>query len=184
MCNKVSKCIGILYRLKHFPRNILLMIYNAIISPHLNYCNIVWANFRNYSMMRLFLLQKKAVRIVFHANYLAHSKPIFTELKLLNIFDMNDFNIAVFMFLVFNKIIPSSLSKIFKFNTDFYLYNMRKPLDFHLPFERTNVGINSIFFKGPKIWNEIPDEIKLSVSLNTFKRLYKKNLLRIIHVIL
>ena len=60
ICNKLAKCLGVMYKLKSFPRNILLMIYNAIISPHLHYCNTAWSNTANYSMQRLFRLQKKS----------------------------------------------------------------------------------------------------------------------------
>ena len=40
---KISKGDGILSKLKYIlPINILKLIYNAIISPYVSYCNIVW----------------------------------------------------------------------------------------------------------------------------------------------
>lgn len=177
ICNKIAKCLGILYKLRSFPRNILLMIYNAIISPHLHYCNTTWSNTTNYSMQRLFRLQKKAVRFVFHANFLAHTAPIFYQLKLLNIFDLYNMNIAIFMYLCFNNLIPKSISICFKLKSEIHDYNTRNPLDYNLPLARTNISMNSIFYKGPKIWNDLPLNIKSSPSLNVFKRRYKELLL-------
>ena len=59
ICNRLSKGVGVLNNLQHFPSHILLMIYNAVILPHLNYCNIAWGNSNNYRMLRLHKLQKK-----------------------------------------------------------------------------------------------------------------------------
>ena len=42
---KISKVIGIMYRLKDiYPKtfNILLTSYNSLIVPHLNYCILTW----------------------------------------------------------------------------------------------------------------------------------------------
>ena len=40
---KISKAIGIMYRLKSiYPEYILLNIYNALILPHFNYCLLSW----------------------------------------------------------------------------------------------------------------------------------------------
>ena len=58
ICNRLSKGVGVLNNLQHFPSHILLMIYNAVILPHLNYCNIAWGNSNNYRMLRLHKLQK------------------------------------------------------------------------------------------------------------------------------
>ena len=42
---KLSRSIGVLSRLKCvLPSNIFLMLYNSIIVPHLNYCNIILGN--------------------------------------------------------------------------------------------------------------------------------------------
>ena len=41
--SSIAKGIGILYKLKHFlPEHSLLMIYNALILPYINYCTIMW----------------------------------------------------------------------------------------------------------------------------------------------
>ena len=173
ICNKLSKIVGILNKLKHFPCNILLMIYNALFLPHLNYCNIAWANSNDYCMTRLYKLQKKAIRIVSKSSFLAHTKPIFQRLKTFNVFELNDFNIAVFMFLCHKGAIPASLLNTFHINSEFHTYNTRQSSNFHIPLIRTKVSQNSIFYKGPIIWNGLPSHVKLSPSLNTFKRRYK-----------
>ena len=52
ICTKISKGIGILNRFKHFPKNILIMIYNALVSPYFNYCNLAWGSATDYAMTK------------------------------------------------------------------------------------------------------------------------------------
>ena len=170
ICYKLSKVIGILNRLKHFPSHILLMIYNALFLPYVNYCNIAWANSRNYHIMRLFKLQKKVIRIISSSPYLAHTNPLFKQLKLLTIFELNEYNIAIFMFLCSKGAIPERLSKHFIKNSLIHSYGTRQASYYHTPQVRTNISKNSIFFRGPEIWNNLDISIRESPSLNTFKR--------------
>ena len=79
---KISKIIGrpILHKLKYiFPKEILLIIYKSLIVPHLIYGLLLWG----VNLKDIFLLQKKAIRLVTHNSYTSHTKPIFKEKGLL-----------------------------------------------------------------------------------------------------
>ena len=53
---KLSRCVGILNKLKRFlPQHILLTIYNSMFLPLINYCNLAWG----YNHQRIFKIQKK-----------------------------------------------------------------------------------------------------------------------------
>ena len=83
--SKLSKIIGVLYRLKHiFPQNVLLSIYNSLFISHVNYGLLLWGS----KAASICNLQKKAIRIVTNSKYLAHSEPLLKELGLLNIKDI------------------------------------------------------------------------------------------------
>ena len=127
ICTKISRNIGVLNKLRYFPLNILLMLYNAIIQPYFQYCNIAWGSSSNSAMLRLLQLQKRAVRVISHASYLAHTKPLLLELKLLNVFDFSDFNLAIFMYLCYNELIPTSLSDKFCLNTEVHAQTFTFP---------------------------------------------------------
>ena len=71
VCNRVAKAVGIIYRLRHFPRHILVMLYYALIFSHvINH---------DYFITKLFVLQKKAIRIISNSPYHAHTLPIFSQ---------------------------------------------------------------------------------------------------------
>ena len=131
--------------------------------------------------LRLFSLQKKGIRIIFNASYYAHTTPIFKELKLLNVYDINNFNIAIFMFLCSRGLLPLAMLSTFVLNSNVHCHNTRNSVNYHLPKIRTNISKNSIFFKGPVLWNQIPPDLKNSPSLNCFKQRYKCYLLICIH---
>ena len=77
LSNKISKVISVMYKLKNvLPEYILLILYNALISSHLNCGLTVWG----IKADRLEILQKKAVRIVTKGNFIAHTDPLFKQL--------------------------------------------------------------------------------------------------------
>ena len=77
ICNKISKILGILYKIRYFiPQPALLSLYYTLIYSQISYCNILWGNtFPSYSN-KLFILQKKAIRIISFSDYSAHAEPI------------------------------------------------------------------------------------------------------------
>ena len=73
---KISKIIGIMYRLKDiYHQNILLTLYNSLIVPHLNYCILTWGS-KFFNCHKKLILQKEALMIITDSNYIAHSEPI------------------------------------------------------------------------------------------------------------
>ena len=78
--NKCSKTIGVLNRLKYvLPLDIKVLLYNTLISSHINYCIMIWEYQRN----RVSRIQKKVMRIITLNTYNSHTEPLFKNLKLL-----------------------------------------------------------------------------------------------------
>ena len=175
--NKLSKNIGIMNRLNCLPRSVLKLIYNTIVLPHLYYGITVWGNAHETYINRLQVLQKRAIRIISHASFLAHTQPLFSSLKILRLNDMYKYQAAIFMYLCTKQLLPQSLLELFSFNNQVHNYNTRSASNFHIPLSRTSFYQRSIIYNGPILWNSLPCAIRNTKSLNTFKRSYKKNLL-------
>ena len=81
---KVSKAIGMIYRLKHVCLLLVFQtLYNTLILPYFNYSILAWgATISNDN--RLHLLQKKALRLISNSNYVAHTEPIYKNIRLLS----------------------------------------------------------------------------------------------------
>ena len=67
--NKISKTIsratGLLYKIRPFVNNkILKMLYYSLVYPHLNYVTEVWGSADPVHLNRIFILQKRIVRML------------------------------------------------------------------------------------------------------------------------
>ena len=58
-------------------------------------------------------------------------------------------------------------------------YGNDDSLKFHIPNIKLEITKNSIFYQGPKSWNNIPSDIKNKKSLQSFKNSSKKYLMMI-----
>ena len=80
--SKLSKTVGILYRIIHLlNRSALFILYCSLFLPYLTYCAEIWGNTYKSNTQCIFLLQKKIVRIVYGANFRDHTDVIFQDLK-------------------------------------------------------------------------------------------------------
>ena len=90
IASKLSKTAGVLYRIKNYiPEYILLTIYDSLFQSHLSYCTPCWG-FGQIS--RLKILQKKCIRTITNAKYNAHTTRLFAvtdKLKLDDLFKLN-----------------------------------------------------------------------------------------------
>ena len=74
--------------------NILVKLYCALIYPFLTYAILVWGNAYETTLKRMFILHKKAVRIITFSKLDSYSTPIFKSLGLIKFFDVVLFQIA------------------------------------------------------------------------------------------
>ena len=176
--NKVSKCIGILYKLKNvLPKSALVLLYNTFMLPYLNYCITVWGNYNKSNITVIHRLQKKALRICTGSHYRAHSPPIFQNLKTLNILDLYSYNVALLGFYYFKDMLPHNISIMFCTNNRVHNYNTRNNDNFHLWAVKSNFMKNSLRHQFPLIWNTLPENIRSCNTLSLFKRSLKKHYL-------
>ena len=174
VCVKVSRFIGILNRLKYeIPCNILFTLYNAYILPYLSYCNSIWGNTYSCHLERLFLLQKKAIRICTKSDYRAHTSELFQSLHTLKLQDINKLQIASLMQRYHAKTLSPYLMNMFTVNSNIHSYNTRSSNRFHRWNYSNNKSKYSLRHTGPALWNDL-DLQNFNIQFNnTFKRKYK-----------
>ena len=76
-----------------------------------------------------------------------------------------------------NRLFPRYITDLFPINASIHFYQTRSSNDFHFPKIRTSYAKSTLFCTGPKLWSSLPNEIKNSVSLQSFKRKLKKHLI-------
>ena len=105
------------------------------------------------------------------------SKPLFDELQILNVYQINYYTIAILTRQFINNQLPTSLMNIFRTNEDVHNYNTRSIKKLHKPLITTNIRKFSISYKGVDIFNNLPSDLKKTRCQSTFKRKLKNFIL-------
>ena len=148
--NKVSKSIGVIRKSSFYlKKETIRILYFSMISPYLQYCNLVWANTYQKNLSRIVILQKRIVRIINKSDNLVHTSPIFKDLYLLKFEDIRKLQISQLMFLIKNNSSPSNFQNLFILNSQIHKYNTSSSKSFHLPSIRTKLRQFSIKYQGP-----------------------------------
>ena len=129
---------------------------SVLIYPYLTYCTTVWSSTYVTNLNRIFLLQKRAVRAMTNSNHLVPSAPLFAQLNILDIFKVNSFYIAKFMFSYHQRLLPSPFLNLFPTGGQIHNYDTRTSAHFRPHTCRTNIKQFTILYRGPKIWNALP----------------------------
>ena len=178
---KVAKSIGILAKMRHFaPNNILLNIYNAFISPHINYGIINWGGAYQNSLDPLSKNQKKAARLLFFKQRNERSNPLFKALNSLNLHDTYKLECAKFMYDISKGNCEKFFNDIFQLIREKHHLQTRQATsgNFALPVARTNYKRRLITNFGVEIWNNTPKDIRTSPTKKIFGKRYKQLLLQ------
>ena len=169
---KVSKSIGIIIKArKSFDNDTLFNLYNALILPHISYCIQVWGTAASVHIERLHVLQKKIVRIICGVHPRTHTQPLFQLLHLLNINQIRDYFVAIFMYKMKNNMMPAHFGQMFISAWEIHNYPTkfaeRNSLYVHVvPNKR---GKRTIRHFGRKLWNIVLDAIDVNCSIGSFK---------------
>ena len=94
----MAKSVGILSRTRFYLScKTKLMLYYTLLYPYITYCNSTWSSAYVSNLNIIYYLQKRALRAVTNSDYRAHTAPLFSKLKILDIFQINTLDIAKFM---------------------------------------------------------------------------------------
>ena len=91
------------------------------------------------------------------------------RLKILDIYNINSFYTAQFMFSYYHQLLPPLFSNLFVTSSNIHNYNTRSSSHFRSHACRTNTKQFSILFQGPKIWNSLPNSVTSIFTLQSFK---------------
>ena len=110
---KVSKSIGILKCVKNkLSADTLCSLYFVLVHPYHEYANSVWAVRNTVILQKLFITQKRTVRIITNAPWNAHTYPIFRKkTHILTTQELHKLQVACFM--LDNDLMLSYFSNVF-----------------------------------------------------------------------
>ena len=166
ICNKTSKCIGILLRARQILYgHTLLMLYNALIKPHFIYCVTIWGNTYTTYLHKIHFVQKKVIRIITHSELYAHTAPLFRAKNIMTIYSLHDYFTGIFDCKSLKMHLPLSLCNLF-----FRTISERTSHNLRSVYHRKKSTQFSINIVGTKIGNNLSRECKQCVALKSFKK--------------
>ena len=170
----VRKTIGILFRIRQFvPRSILKLLYNSLILPRITYGIEVWGSTYHSYLESIFLLQKRIGRAICFKAPRDHSTLLFYDLQILDVYQLYEYCIASIMYDLINGKLPHNVNDYCQKMNHSYGTRYKERNCFKIIKVRTNQGKKSLSYAGAKIWNDIPDYLKLLKSRYTFKKSLK-----------
>ena len=129
----------------------LLTLYYSLVYPYLAYCNVAWSSTRCSNLNCIYLLQKRIVRLIKKPHHLANTGPLFSQLKVLDLYSINSFSVATFRYSYYHNLLPSSFRNLFSSSNQVHQYETRLASQ-----DRPHIKQFSILYRGPKIWNSLP----------------------------
>ena len=166
VCKLCSRSIGVLNKLKLFlPKPSLYKLYCTLILPYLTYGIILWGTACKVDLNRLVKLQKRAVRIISNSSYLCHTKPLFEKFNMLNVNQLFNKELGIFMYKYYKGLLPCSFNNMFIDMKTIHNYNTRGKDNYRHDVHR----LTSVLSLGPRLWNSLPKELKHATSISMFK---------------
>ena len=178
ICNKISKIVGLLAKLRHFiPLHILITLYRSLIHPYLSYGISAWGQACKTHLNKILILQKRALKLIYFTDYRESAIPLFSKANILPVNFLFLECISNLMYDVVNQNAPPSLCKLFTSISNIHSYNTRSSRcqNLYTQYSRTNLQKNSFSRTGVRLWNQIPNSIR-SLSKSSFKKKLKQHL--------
>ena len=116
LCKKLSKAVGIFFKLRHYALlPTLVSLYNLLFLSFLSYGILVWGSTFESYLNPLLNLQKKVLRSIKFQPFSSPSTQIFQSLKILKVSDILYLKILTFVYKSVNKS-PSCFHDYFTLN--------------------------------------------------------------------
>ena len=179
--NKLVKFTSIFYKIRiKLPYEILKMIYFAFVHSHIFYGIEVYGNTTANRLSKLKVLNNKLLRILQYKPFRTHVSELYRTYHTLPIDLLHDYQIMLFMHCyVYNRSkLPVVFHKYFEENESVHNHNTRQKHDFHTHIVHSETGKKSIKYKGSKLWNALPIDMKNISSKYLFKKKAKDYLLQ------
>ena len=168
---KVSSAIGGLRQVRSFiNKETAITIYNSLIQPLFDYCDIVWDSLGASQAKRLQKLNNRAGRAICQLGYEVRSSLIRSQLGWSTLEDRRRKNKSITMHKILYGNSPTYLKQCFHYANSGREYNLRRSENLILPKPKTEYLRKSFTFSGVKVWNSLPVYLKNQVSLSSFKR--------------
>ena len=168
LCQKASNKLYALARISpYMDQRKLRALMRAFITSQFQYCPLIWMFHSRQLNKKINKIQERALRIIYKDAESTYSELLEKDCAV-TIHTKNLQLLMTEMYKTRNDLNPSFMQEIFCENESHY--NLRNNVEFVQPRVRSvGNGTESIRFKGPQLWQMLPQTIRNSGSLAQFK---------------
>ena len=158
---KVASAVWALYQLKKIAsQRTLRTVYHALIHSKLQYCISSWGAAAPSNLIKLTSLQKRAIRTICRAHYLAHTSGLFKRQKILKLEDLYRLSVAVVVSRYKHGRWQGNFSPTSAADTHSHGTRSATSGNFYLPRAFNEVFERSLSYRGPSVWAAVPNHLK------------------------
>ena len=148
-------------------KNKLKLIMRTFIQSQFNYCPLLWMFHSRSLNNKINKLHERALRLVYKNDNLNFQELLDLD-NSVTVHQKNLQRLAIEMYKVKNNIAPIHMQNLF--DERIISTNLRKQTTWIVPKTRTvNYGTETVRYRGPQIWESLPNTLKNAKSLKEFK---------------
>ena len=153
--NSIAKNIGLIYKAEpYLNKDSLLTLYFSYIHSYINYDNLVWESTNRTYLRKINSQQKHTLVLIHKKNRFHHPKERFDSCEILNVYNLNLLNTAVFMHKITNRTAPSLFPEKFEEPTNSCPIRVSSG-----NYKKAQIKLRKCRFqtsiRGPAIWNNL-----------------------------
>ena len=176
--SKISRATFAINQMKNFlDPPYLKLLSNAYIGSHLEYCCSLLSMCNKTTLKPLELALKKIVRLVSGVSRREHSAPLFKELNILPVKKMIELSIMKFMHKFYYSALPGTFENTWKKSGDVSQRVTRNAGNIYIPHFDLEYFRQKPLFAFPRVWNELPREIREIEDIHLFVTKARKHLM-------
>lgn len=168
---KVNSAINGIKRIRSFVQpSVLRIIYNSLIQPQFDYCDVVWGNLSKGLSNKLQKLQNRAARVITQSDFSIRSHDILKDLGWLDLSTRRSISNLCCVYKCLNNLTPTYLTDTFIQRNDSHRFQLRNhDVNLSLPKPKTDYMKRSFQYVGAKLWNNLDRDSRNASTLKSFK---------------
>ena len=143
----------------------------------MDYANSLFVNLPKSTLWPLHRVQNQTAKIILGRSKFSSSTDALKQLHILPIHVRVEYKLVVLVFKCLHHLAPPYLANLIRRRESHYKTRSAGGCFLHVPFTRASTFRDRSFsVAGPKLWNDLPDDVKNCVTVDSFKSKLKTHL--------
>ncbi len=175
VCKSFSKKVGAIRRMGCLPKKVKEEIYYKTVIPCIAYCISIWGNCSPALFDKIENIHARAARVTYNLHPGSTNEQSLDRVNWQPLSYIYKRKLLTTMHQVYYGNTQTDIKDQFKVK-EATIHNTRRKLQFEIRRPKSETGRNSLTYRGPLIWNSLPNQLKELTRINAFKFNLKKEL--------